>query len=158
MSVDQGVEHSAGASFSFNPMYFDPENIIKLAIEGGCNAVVSAMGGLAMAARKYAYKIPFIAKINHNELLTYPNNFDQIMFGSVRDAWNLGAVAVGATIYSGHRNLSGKLPQFPRHLKKCIAWVWLLFYGAISVIAVLKKIKLIMLHEQTLPARKIILA
>jgi class I fructose-bisphosphate aldolase len=99
--VDQGVEHSAGASFSPNPMYFDPENIIKLAIEGGCNAVVSTMGGLAIVARKYAYKIPFIAKINHNELLTYPNKFDQIMFGSVKDAWNLGAVAVGATIYFG---------------------------------------------------------
>lgn len=101
LPVDQGVEHSAGASFSPNPMYFDPENIIKLAIEGGCNAVVSTMGGLAIVARKYAYKIPFIAKINHNELLTYPNKFDQIMFGSVRDAWNLGAVAVGATVYFG---------------------------------------------------------
>ena len=99
--VDQGVEHSAGASFSPNPMYFDPENIIKLAIEGGCNAVVSTMGGLAIVARKYAHKIPFIAKINHNELLTYPNKFDQIMFGSVKDAWNLGAVAVGATVYFG---------------------------------------------------------
>ena len=101
LPVDQGVEHSAGASFSPNPMYFDPENIIKLAIEGGCNAVVSTMGGLAIVARKYAYKIPFIAKINHNELLTYPNKFDQIMFGSVKDAWNLGAVAVGATVYFG---------------------------------------------------------
>jgi fructose-bisphosphate aldolase, class I len=99
--VDQGVEHSAGASFSPNPMYFDPENIIELAIEGGCNAVVSTMGGLAIVARKYAHKIPFIAKINHNELLTYPNKFDQIMFGSVKDAWNLGAVAVGATVYFG---------------------------------------------------------
>lgn len=101
LPVDQGVEHSAGASFSPNPMYFDPENIIKLAIEAECNAVVSTMGGLAIVARKYAYKIPFIAKINHNELLSYPNKFDQIMFGSVRDAWNLGAVAVGATIYFG---------------------------------------------------------
>ncbi len=101
LPVDQGVEHSAGGSFSPNPMYFDPENIIKLAIEGECNAVVSTMGGLAMVARKYAYKIPFIAKINHNELLTYPNKFDQIMFGSVRDAWNLGAAAVGATVYFG---------------------------------------------------------
>ena len=101
LPVDQGVEHSAGASFSPNPIYFDPENIIKLAIESGCNAVVSTMGGLAIVARKYAHKIPFIAKINHNELLTYPNKFDQIMFGSVRDAWNLGAVAVGATVYFG---------------------------------------------------------
>ena len=101
LPVDQGVEHSAGASFRPNPMYFDPENIIKLAIEGGCNAVVSTMGGLAIVARKYAHKIPFIAKINHNELLTYPNKFDQIMFGSVKDSWNLGAVAVGATVYFG---------------------------------------------------------
>jgi class I fructose-bisphosphate aldolase len=101
LPVDQGVEHSAGASFSPNPIYFDPENIIKLAIESGCNAVVSTMGGLAIVARKYAHKIPFIAKINHNELLTYPNKFDQIMFGSVKDAWNLGAVAVGATVYFG---------------------------------------------------------
>lgn len=101
LPVDQGVEHSAGASFSPNPMYFDPENIIKLAIEGGCNAVATTFGGLAIVARKYAHKIPFIVKINHNELLTYPNKFDQIMFGSVKDAWNLGAAAVGATIYFG---------------------------------------------------------
>ena len=101
LPIDQGVEHSAGASFSPNPMYFEPENIIKLAIEGGCNAVASTMGTLASIARKYAHKIPFIAKINHNELLTYPNKFNQIMFGSVKDAWNLGAVAVGATIYFG---------------------------------------------------------
>ena len=101
LPIDQGVEHSAGASFSPNPMYFEPENIIKLAIEGGCNAVASTMGILASVARKYAHKIPFIAKINHNELLTYPNKFNQIMFGSVKDAWNLGAVAIGATIYFG---------------------------------------------------------
>ncbi len=101
LPVDQGVEHSAGASFSPNPMYFDPSNIIKLAMEGGCNAVASTIGGMAFVARKYAHKIPFIVKINHNELLTYPNKFDQIMFGSVRDAWNLGAAAVGATIYFG---------------------------------------------------------
>ena len=101
LPVDQGVEHSAGASFSPNPIYFDPENIIKLAIEGGCNAVASTMGGLAIVARKYAHKIPLIAKINHNELLTYPNKFDQVMFGSVKDAWNMGAVAIGATIYFG---------------------------------------------------------
>jgi fructose-bisphosphate aldolase, class I len=101
LPVDQGVEHSAGASFSPNPVYFDPENIVKLAMEGGCNAVASTIGGLAIVARKYAHKIPFIVKINHNELLTYPNKFDQIKFGSVRDAWNMGAVAVGATIYFG---------------------------------------------------------
>jgi class I fructose-bisphosphate aldolase len=101
LPVDQGVEHSAGASFAINPLYFDPENIIKLGIEGGCNAVATTFGGLAIVARKYAHKIPFICKINHNELLSYPNKYDQIMFGSVKDAWNLGAAAVGATIYFG---------------------------------------------------------
>jgi len=101
LPVDQGIEHSAGASFAPNPMYFDPENIIKLAIEGNCNAVATTFGGLALNSRKYAHKIPFIVKINHNELLTYPNRADQKMFGSVHEAWNLGAVAVGATIYFG---------------------------------------------------------
>src|SRR5207344_594004 len=96
LPVDQGVEHSAGASFAPNPIYFDPENIIRLAIEGGCNAVASTIGGLAMLSRKYAHKIPFIVKVNHNELLTYPNKFDQLLFGSVKDAWNMGAAAVGA--------------------------------------------------------------
>ncbi|MGZ5304457.1 MAG: class I fructose-bisphosphate aldolase [Bacteroidia bacterium] len=101
LPVDQGIEHSAGASFAPNPAYFDPENIVKLAIEGGCNAVASTFGVLASMSRKYAHKIPFIVKINHNEFLTYPNKFDQIMFGSVEEAWNMGAVAVGATIYFG---------------------------------------------------------
>jgi class I fructose-bisphosphate aldolase len=101
LPVDQGIEHSAGASFAPNPMYFDSENIVKLAIEGGCNAVASTYGVLGSVARKYAHKIPFIVKINHNEFLSYPNKFDQIMFGSVEDAWNMGAVAVGATIYFG---------------------------------------------------------
>lgn len=101
LPIDQGIEHSAGASFAKNPAYFDPENIIKLAIEGGCNAVATTFGVLAIMARKYAHKIPLIVKINHNELLTYPNKHDQIMFGSVEDAWNLGAAAVGATIYFG---------------------------------------------------------
>jgi fructose-bisphosphate aldolase, class I len=101
LPVDQGIEHTAGASFAPNPMYFDPENIIKLAIEGGCNSVASTFGTLAINSRKYAHKIPFLVKINHNELMTYPNKYDQIMFGSVREAWNLGAVAVGATIYFG---------------------------------------------------------
>jgi class I fructose-bisphosphate aldolase len=104
LPIDQGIEHSAGASFAKNPIYFDPENIIKLAIEGGCNAVATTFGALAMTSRKYAHKIPFIVKINHNELLTYPNKADQIMFGSVKDAWNLGAVAVGATVYFGSDN------------------------------------------------------
>ncbi|HMT35429.1 MAG: class I fructose-bisphosphate aldolase [Bacteroidetes bacterium] len=101
LPVDQGIEHSAGASFAPNPIYFDPENIVKLAIEGGCNAVASTYGVLGAVARKYAHKIPFIVKINHNEFLKYPNGFDQIMFGSIRDAWNMGATAVGATIYFG---------------------------------------------------------
>lgn len=101
LPVDQGIEHSAGASFAPNPMYFDPENIIRLAIEGSCNAVASTFGVLASTSRKYAHKIPFIVKINHNELLTYPNKADQILFGNVEDAWNMGAIAVGATIYFG---------------------------------------------------------
>ncbi len=101
LPVDQGIEHSAGASFAPNPIYFDPENIVKLAVEGQCNAVASTYGVLASVARKYAHKIPFIVKINHNELLTYPNKFDQIMFGTVESAWEIGAAAVGATIYFG---------------------------------------------------------
>lgn len=101
LPVDQGIEHSAGASFAPNPMYFDPENIVKLAMEGGCNAVASTFGVLASVSRKYAHKIPFIVKANHNELLTYPNKADQILFGKVRDAWNMGAVGIGATIYFG---------------------------------------------------------
>jgi class I fructose-bisphosphate aldolase len=101
LPVDQGIEHSAGAAFSDNPMYFDPENIIKLAIEGGCNAVASSVGALGMVAKKYAGKIPFIVKLNHNDLLRYPNDYDQIMFGSVDEAVEMGAVGVGATIYFG---------------------------------------------------------
>ena len=101
LPVDQGIEHTAGSSFATNPIYFDPENIVKLAIEAGCNAVSSAMGGLALLSRKYAHQIPFIIKINHNELLTYPKKYDQIMFGSVKEAWNMGAVAIGATVYFG---------------------------------------------------------
>lgn len=101
LPVDQGIEHSAGASFAPNPQYFDPENIVKLAIEGGCNAVASTYGVLGSVARKYAHKIPFIVKINHNELLTYPNRFDQVMFGTIDEARDMGAVAVGATIYFG---------------------------------------------------------
>lgn len=111
LPVDQGIEHSAGASFAKNPIYFDPENIVKLAIEGGCNAVASTFGVLAATARKYAHKIPFIVKINHNELLTYPNKFDQIMFGTIEDAWNMGAVAVGATIYFGSEESSRQIVE-----------------------------------------------
>ena len=101
LPVDQGIEHSAGASFAPNPDYFDPENIVKLAIEGGCNAVASTLGVLGLVSRKYAHKIPFIVKINHNEFLTYPNTFDQIMFASVDQAVEMGAAAIGATIYFG---------------------------------------------------------
>ncbi len=111
LPVDQGIEHSAGASFAKNPIYFDPENIIKLAIEGGCNAVATTFGGLAMLSRKYAHKIPLIVKINHNELLTYPNKADQIMYGSVEDAWNLGAAAIGATIYFGSDNSTRQIEE-----------------------------------------------
>lgn len=109
LPVDQGIEHTAGASFAPNPIYFDPENIVKLAIESGCNAVASTFGVLASVSRKYAHKIPFLVKINHNELLTYPNKFDQILFGSVEDAWNMGAVAVGATIYFGSEESSRQI-------------------------------------------------
>ncbi len=101
LPVDQGIEHSAGASFAPNPIYFDSEKIIQLAISGGCNAVASTFGVLGMHSRKYAHKIPFIVKLNHNEFLSYPNKYDQLMFGSVDDAWNMGACAVGATIYFG---------------------------------------------------------
>lgn len=101
LPVDQGIEHSAGASFAPNPEYFDPENIVKLAIEGGCSGVASTFGVLGAVSRKYAHKIPFIVKINHNELLTYPNKADQLMYGTVEQAWNMGAAAVGATVYFG---------------------------------------------------------
>jgi class I fructose-bisphosphate aldolase len=101
LPVDQGIEHSAGASFAPNPIYFDPENIVKLAIEGGCNAVASTYGVLGAVARKYAHQIPFIVKVNHNEFISYPDNYDQIMFGTIKDAWNMGATAIGATIYFG---------------------------------------------------------
>ena len=111
LPVDQGIEHSAGASFAPNPAYFDPENIVKLAIEGGCNAVASTFGVLGAVSRKYAHKIPFIVKINHNEFLTYPNKFDQIMFGKVKDAWNMGASAIGATIYFGSDESSRQIQE-----------------------------------------------
>lgn len=101
LPVDQGIEHSAGASFAPNPAFFDPENIVKLALDGGCNAVASTFGVLGSLARQYAHRIPFIVKINHNEFLSYPNKYDQILFGTVKSAWNMGAVAVGATIYFG---------------------------------------------------------
>ncbi len=111
LPVDQGVEHSAGASFAPNPDFFDPENIVQLAIEGGCNAVASTYGVLSMVARKYAHKIPFILKFNHNQLLSYPNTFDQIMFASIKQAYEMGAVAVGATIYFGSPECSKELVE-----------------------------------------------
>jgi fructose-bisphosphate aldolase, class I len=111
LPVDQGIEHSAGASFAPNPIYFDPENIVRLAIEGGCNAVASTFGVLASVARKYAHKIPFIVKFNHNELLTYPNKFDQIFFAHIRQAWDMGAVAVGATIYFGSEQSTRQITE-----------------------------------------------
>ena len=111
LPVDQGIEHSAGASFAPNPIYFDGENIVKLAIEGGCNAVASTFGVLGSVSRKYAHRIPFIAKLNHNQLLTYPNEYDQIMFGNVTEAWEMGAVAVGATIYFGSEQSSRQIVE-----------------------------------------------
>jgi fructose-bisphosphate aldolase, class I len=111
LPVDQGIEHAAGASFAKNPEYFDPENIVRLAIEGGCNAVASTYGVLGMVARKYAHKIPFLVKINHNELMTYPNKFDQIMFGTVKEAADMGAAAVGATIYFGSEESGRQLVE-----------------------------------------------
>lgn len=114
LPVDQGIEHSAGASFAPNPIYFDGENIVKLAIEGGCNAVASTFGVLASVSRKYAHKIPFIVKINHNEFLSYPNKYDQVMFGTIKEAWNLGAVAVGATIYFGSAESSRQIVEVSR--------------------------------------------
>ena len=114
LPVDQGLEHSAGASFAKNPDYFDPQNIVELAMEGGCNAVATNYGVLGMVARKYAHKIPFILKINHNELLTYPNQFDQIMFARVKEAWNMGCVAIGATIYFGSDNATRQIQEVSR--------------------------------------------
>lgn len=131
LPIDQDIEHTAGASFAPNPMYFDPENILRLAIEGGCNAVATTFGNLAMMSRKYAHKIPFIVKINHNELLTYPTKYDQIMFGSVEDAWNLGAVAVGATIYFGSEQSGRQIVEVSKAFERahelgmaCILWCY----------------------------------
>ena len=111
LPVDQGVEHSAGASFAVNPIYFDPENIVKLAMEGGCNAVASTVGALASVSRKYAHKIPFVVKVNHNELLSYPNTFDQILFGNVDQAFQMGAVGIGATVYFGSEESSRQIQE-----------------------------------------------
>jgi class I fructose-bisphosphate aldolase len=115
--VDQGIEHSAAASFAPNPMYFDPENIVKLAMHGGCNAVASTLGVLGAVSRRYAHKIPFIVKINHNELLTYPNKFDQIMFADVEQAWNMGAAAIGCTIYYGSDESTRQIQEVSQAFK-----------------------------------------
>ena len=132
LPVDQGIEHSAGASFAPNPQYFDPENIVKLAIEGGCNAVASTFGVLGSVARKYAHKIPFIVKINHNELLTLPNKFDQVLFGTVKEAHDMGAVAVGATIYFGSDESTRQITEIGEAFAQahelgmaCILWCYL---------------------------------
>jgi class I fructose-bisphosphate aldolase len=132
LPVDQGIEHSAGASFAPNPQYFDPENIVKLAIEGGCNAVASTFGVLGAMARRYAHKIPFIVKINHNELLTLPNKFDQVLFGTVKEAYNLGAVGVGATIYFGSEESTRQITEISEAFAQahelgmaCILWCYL---------------------------------
>jgi fructose-bisphosphate aldolase, class I len=111
LPVDQGIEHSGGASFAKNPVYFDPENIVKLAIEGGCNAVASTFGVLGMVARKYAHKIPFMVKFNHNELLTYPNKAEQITWGTIKQAWDMGCTAVGATVYFGSSDASRQIVE-----------------------------------------------
>jgi fructose-bisphosphate aldolase, class I len=111
LPVDQGIEHSAAASFAPNPQYFDPANIVKLAIEGGCNAVASTFGVLGAVSRRYVHRIPFIVKMNHNELLTYPNKFDQVMFGSVEQAYDLGAAGVGATIYFGSEESTRQIEE-----------------------------------------------
>src|SRR6056297_3616240 len=118
LPVDQGIEHTGGSSFAPNPDYFDPENIIRLAIEGGCNGVATTFGGLSLHSRKYAHKIPFIVKVNHNELLTYPNKYDQVMFGSVDEAWDLGAVAIGATIYFGSEESNRQLIEVSRAFER----------------------------------------
>ena len=114
LPVDQGIEHSAGASFAPNPIYFDPENIVRLAVEGGCNAVASPGGVLGAVSRRYAHKLPFIVKLNHNEFLSYPNAYDQIQFSSVRRAWELGAAGVGATIYFGSSESRRQIVEIAR--------------------------------------------
>lgn len=132
LPVDQGVEHSAGASFAANPEYFDPENIVRLAMEGGCNAVASTMGVLANVSRKYAHRIPFICKLNHNELLTYPNQYRQTMFGNVDQAFDMGAVAVGATVYFGSEDSDRELQEVGDAFAQahelglvCVLWAYL---------------------------------
>lgn len=141
LPVDQDIEHTAGASFAPNPIYFDPENIVKLAIEGGCNGVASTFGILGSVARKYAHKIPFIVKLNHNELLSYPNSFDQVLFGTVKEAWNMGAVAVGATIYFGSGTESPSARGDSRSFLNMLTnWGWQPFFGVTCAIMISRKV------------------
>ncbi len=132
LPVDQGIEHAAGASFAANPIYFDPENIVKLAIDGGCNAVASTLGVLGAVSRKYAHKIPFMVKLNHNELMTYPNKYDQIMFGRVKQAFDMGAVSIGATIYFGSAESTRQIQEVSAAFAAahelgmvCVLWCYL---------------------------------
>jgi DhnA family fructose-bisphosphate aldolase class Ia len=130
LPVDQGIEHTAGASFAPNPIYFDPEMIVELAIEGGCNAVASTLGVLGAVARKYAHKIPFILKFNHNELMTYPNKYDQIFFAQIEQAFDMGAVAVGRPSILVPLNPAARSLRSARPLKPRTRWAWRPFYGA----------------------------
>ncbi len=146
LPVDQGIEHSAGASFAKNPDYFDGENIVKLAIEGGCNAVASTFGVLGSVARKYAHKIPFLVKINHNELLTYPNQFNQIMFGTVKQAYEMGAAAVGATIYFGSEQSDRQIIEVSQAFTH-MSWAWRRCYGVICATMRSKRTRIIIFRR-----------
>jgi class I fructose-bisphosphate aldolase len=139
LPVDQDIEHTAGASFAPNPIYFDPENIVKLAIEGGCNGVASTFGILGSVARKYAHKIPFIVKLNHNELLSYPNTFDQVLFGTVKEAWNMGAVA-GPPSISVRNRAAVSSWRLPKLLNMLTNWGWQPFFGVTCVIMISRKV------------------
>ena len=147
LPVDQGIEHSAAASFAPNPRYFDPANIVELAMEAGCNGVASTFGVLAQCSRKYAHKIPFIVKLNHNEFLTYPNSFNQIMFGSVEDAWEMGATAVGATIYFGSDESERQIQEIAAAFERAhelgmatILWCYLSCYTLITILPGLREL------------------
>ena len=156
LPVDQGIEHSAGASFAPNPIYFDPEKIVELAIEGGCNAVASTYGALGSVARKYAHKIPFVVKINHNELLTYPNTFDQIMFGTIEDAWNMGAKAVVQPFILVQRKAAVRSSRWLRPSNMHANWAWPPSCGATLEIQLSRSTERITTHLPILPGKPII--
>ena len=158
LPVDQGIEHSAGASFAPNPEYFDPENIVKLAFEGGCNAVASTFGVLGSCARKYAHRIPFIVKINHNEFLSYPNTYDQIMFGNIDQAFEMGATAVGATIYFGSEESKRQIQEVSQALPMPTSSVWPLCSGVTCVTRRSRPPRRITTCQRTSPDRPIISA